>query len=91
MRTLFVMTKIMTEFGMNPLKAENGQQALDILNQEQDIDIVLMDMMPVMDGYETMQAIRSNPQLAELPIIALTVKRCARTARSVSKPAHQTI
>jgi CheY-like chemotaxis protein len=31
-------------------------------------------MMPEMDGYETMQVIRQNPQFHRLPIIALTAK-----------------
>jgi len=31
-------------------------------------------MMPEMDGYETMQAIRSNSEMRRLPIIALTAK-----------------
>ncbi|MCB1144267.1 MAG: PAS domain S-box protein [Leptospiraceae bacterium] len=51
--------------------AVNGQDAVDILKERPDLDLILMDLkMPVMDGFETTQAIRK--MLLDLPIIALT-------------------
>jgi CheY-like chemotaxis protein len=57
------------------LTAGTGREAIDILESTPDLAIVLMDiMMPEMDGYQTMQAMRENAQYRRLPIIALTAK-----------------
>ncbi len=75
MRTTFAVSHLLAECGMMPLKAENGERALRLLDEQPDIDLVLMDiMMPVMDGYETMQRIRAQERFKSLPIIALTAK-----------------
>ena len=60
---------------MQVVSASNGRQAISLLEQTPDIALVLMDiMMPDMDGYQTMRAIRQNPNHKLLPMIALTAK-----------------
>src|SRR5512138_2852460 len=52
--------------------AENGSQAIDKARQFLP-DVILLDvMMPGMTGFEVCQRIRSDPQIAEIPIIVLT-------------------
>ncbi|MFO0495693.1 MAG: response regulator [Flavobacteriia bacterium] len=75
--------------------ADNGKIGLDKLDKEH-FDIVLMDMqMPVLDGYQTMKIIRSEPLYADLPILALTanaidkeIEKCMKSGASdyLSKP-----
>ena len=75
MRNLFALSKILTEKGMNVLKAEDGEKALALLEFNPEIALVLLDiMMPVMDGYQTAMQIRRQPRFHDLPIIALTAK-----------------
>ncbi|XMT39041.1 response regulator [Leptospira interrogans] len=75
MRNVFALSKILSEKGMNVLKAEDGNSALELLSKNEDVDLVLMDiMMPEMDGYETMKKIREISKYKNLTIIALTAK-----------------
>jgi HAMP domain-containing protein/CheY-like chemotaxis protein/signal transduction histidine kinase len=74
-RNIFALSSVLERRGMNVLTASTGREAIATLETTADVAIVLMDvMMPEMDGYETMQAIRRNPRLRRLPIIALTAK-----------------
>jgi CheY-like chemotaxis protein len=79
MRNVFALSKVLSEKGINTIKAENGLKALEILQERDDIDLILMDiMMPIMDGYETMRRIRAEGRFSALPIIALTAKAMQR-------------
>jgi len=74
-RNIFAITSALEASDIKVLRAENGREGIEALEQNHDIDMVLMDiMMPEMDGYETMRAIRRVERLKDLPIIALTAK-----------------
>jgi HAMP domain-containing protein/CheY-like chemotaxis protein/signal transduction histidine kinase len=74
-RNIFSLTSVLEDHGMNVRFTENGKDAIKALEEDPNVDLVLMDvMMPEMDGYETMKAIREKPEFKSLPIIALTAK-----------------
>jgi PAS domain S-box-containing protein len=58
--------------GYRILLAIDGQQAIDLAKLHHP-DLILMDIqMPVIDGMEAIKLIRLNPDLVDIPIIALT-------------------
>ena len=74
-RNIFALGSVLERRGMNVLTATTGREAIELIESTPEIGIVLMDiMMPEMDGYQTMQAIRANPAFRRLPILALTAK-----------------
>jgi CheY-like chemotaxis protein len=96
-RNIFAITSALERANIEVVYAENGKVALDRLRQIPEIDLVLMDiMMPEMDGYEAMRAIRNMEAFESLPIIAVTAKamlgdreKCVRAGASdyIAKPA----
>ena len=78
LRNTFALSKLLKQHDMNVVIADNGQMALEKLRDNKSIELIIMDiMMPVMDGYEAMRAIRSQRSLREVPIIALTAHALA--------------
>jgi CheY-like chemotaxis protein len=95
-RNIFSLTKALELHQVNVVAATDGREALQKLDANPDVSAVLMDiMMPEMDGYEAMQAIRKKPAYRNLPIIAITAKamtgdreKCIKAGASdyISKP-----
>jgi CheY-like chemotaxis protein len=75
LRNIFALSSLLERQQMQVLFAENGRDGIEVLEKDPTIEIVLMDiMMPEMDGYDTMRAIRRIPKFKSLPIITLTAK-----------------
>lgn len=68
------LSEALPMFGYTVEVVTNGIDALKVLKKDNNnIDLVLLDvMMPQMDGWETLKAIRSNPATKYLPVIMIT-------------------
>ncbi|MCC2679088.1 MAG: signal transduction histidine kinase [Pseudobdellovibrio sp.] len=90
-----VISSILARLGVECSLADNGQQALELCKSHS-YDLVFMDCrMPVMDGYEATEKIRSMPTWKDVPIVALSAEgasgdreRCFQVGMNdfVSKP-----
>ena len=96
-RNIFALTKVLENYQMKIVAANDGKEALEYLQKNPEVvDIILMDMMmPNMDGYEATSHIRSDKQIRQVPILAVTAKamqgdreKCIQAGASdyISKP-----
>ncbi|MFB2893101.1 EAL domain-containing protein [Aerosakkonemataceae cyanobacterium BLCC-F50] len=69
---LRLLSSFLVNEGYNVRKALTGQMALTAMDTVLP-DLILLDiMMPVMDGYEVCEKLKSNPKTAEIPVIFLS-------------------
>ena len=67
-----VLSRHVERQGHKAIAVSNGYEALQQL-YEQDFDAVLLDLqMPIMDGYEVLQKMRSDPKLVHIPVIMIS-------------------
>src|SRR5215217_4891992 len=72
---LKLLERALRNEGYEPVLAENGSEALALLRSDvsHSVDLVLLDiLMPILDGYETLAAIKADPALRHLPVIMIT-------------------
>jgi two-component system cell cycle response regulator DivK len=67
-----ILRDLLGNAGFDLMEAENGEEALAAVAKQRP-DLILMDIqLPTMDGYEATRRIRANPEMKEVPIIAVT-------------------
>ena len=73
-QNIALMVTLLRSLGHEPISAASGALAVEIAARET-VDLVLLDIqMPEMDGFETAEALRLNPALADVPFVAVTAR-----------------
>jgi CheY-like chemotaxis protein len=83
--------RLLERHGCRALRARHGREALEVVEQTRP-DLILLDlMMPVMDGFAVLDALRSRETTRNIPVIVLTarvlseadVERCNRGVAAI--------
>ena len=84
-----MLLRRLAKMGFTTKGASNGQVALEVMAHEP-FDLVLLDiMMPVMDGYETLDRLKADRRLKHIPVVMLTaLDEVASTVRCIEAGAE---
>jgi two-component system, sensor histidine kinase and response regulator len=100
-----ILTEVLTGWGTRPIAVDSGPAALDALRSAkargETIPIALIDgMMPGMDGFDLIERIRSDPEIAQIRLLLLTsagppedTARCRalKISDCLTKPVRQSL
>lgn len=70
-----IVQELLEEKGYDVIPARTGRQALDFLSLDprSPPDLVILDlMMPIVTGWQVLEAIQHDPALAKIPVVILT-------------------
>lgn len=95
-RNIFALKAVLKAKGFKTLSALSAKEGFDLIEQNESVAVVLMDMMmPDMDGYQAIDAMKKSEKMRHLPVLAVTAQamlgdreRCLGAGASgyVSKP-----
>jgi CheY-like chemotaxis protein len=67
-----LLDDFLSDEGFDTLLAENGQRGVELARAEQP-DLVLMDLMlPLLDGFAAMRALKEDPATCEIPVVVMS-------------------
>ena len=73
-RNIFALTAVLKARGFQCVSATGAREGIRILLHDDEIKVVLLDMMmPELDGYETLNIIRTSPR-SSVPVLAVTAQ-----------------
>ncbi|MGQ0508346.1 MAG: response regulator [Myxococcaceae bacterium] len=77
---------LLRDAGYRALEAKDGSEVFDVLGHERTLpDAVVLDlMMPVMNGWEVIEVLKSDHHLSELPVIVVTAHHQANVPEADS-------
>ena len=68
-----LLTLHLTRAGYDVYRASTGDEALDMARHIQPFAVTLDVLLPGRDGWEFLSALRSDPQLANIPVIVVSI------------------
>lgn len=89
-----LLSDFLSSEGYTTLVAENGLRGIEMAQSAQP-DLVLMDLMlPILDGFSAMRALRSHPETCDIPVVLMSanslllmrVQKQARVVDTLRKP-----
>jgi CheY-like chemotaxis protein len=80
-----LVSRILAHYGAEVFVAKNGNECLQLLTQFEPTVIVTDLAMPGKDGWQMLVAIRSNVEIAHIPVIALTAYHSTDVAEDAIK------
>jgi CheY-like chemotaxis protein len=76
------LCELLQEGGFETVGAAHGEEAMSLLTPAHPLPaLILLDlMMPVMNGWQLIEALRQTPRLAAIPVVVMTAGRSLETA-----------
>src|SRR3954463_3858900 len=77
----YAFGRLLRMHGYEVMEANDGQEALDCISVFRPQLVVTDLMMPGMDGVELIERLRSDPETADLPVVAITADATEQAER----------
>lgn len=80
-----IVTRAFKDYDIEMIEAQNGVEGLAVAARERPDLIILDYTMPIMDGYEMLTKLKSDPALKSIPVIMLTAEAGRENVLRIAK------